>query len=51
MNKVRHSTVIDEDADYEIRDLRKRCGKIRPEETTSRKKTTIFQFSCHILIG
>lgn len=34
MNKVRHSTVIDEDADYEIRDLRKRCGKIRPEECT-----------------
>ena len=34
MNKVRHSTVIDEDADYEIRDYRKRYGKIRPEECT-----------------
>jgi len=34
MNKVRHSTIIDENADYEIRDLRKRCCKIRPAETT-----------------
>lgn len=39
MTQVRKSTIIDEDAHYEIRDLRKRCGKIRPEETTSGKKT------------
>lgn len=34
MTQERNSTIIDEDAHYEIRDLRKRCGKIRPEETT-----------------
>ena len=38
MTQERNSTIIDEDAHYEIRDLRKRCGKIRPEETTSGKK-------------
>lgn len=32
MHKVRHFGEIDDD--YEIRDLRKRCGKTRPTETT-----------------
>lgn len=39
MSQVRNSTIIDEDANYEIRDLRKRHGKIRPEETTFGKET------------
>lgn len=38
MNQIRHSTVINEDEDYEIRDYRKRYGKIRPEETTFGKE-------------
>lgn len=38
MSQVRNSTIIDEDANYQIRDLRKRHGKIRPEETTYEKE-------------